>query len=105
MDILIDTIDPLGRRVLLDQSAFEHHIVAHHPEMQSALMAIKQTIEMPRAIYRSQDDQTRDLFLGFQGWWVTVVSDFRHGEYGVIITAWGQRTEPSLAKKGKQIWP
>ena len=101
MKIIVDTYDPLHRRVMLDESAYRHHIIKGHPEMDNELDAIRETIETPVAIYRSR--QTTDMYIGERGWWVVVAVDFRYPEYGVIITAWGTYTEPPI--KGEQIWP
>lgn len=101
MKIIIDTYDPLHRRVQMDESAYHHHIITGHPEMHNELDAIRETIESPLVIYRSSEDT--DIYIGERGWWVVVAVDFRYSEYGVIITAWGTNTEPPV--KGVLVWP
>ena len=84
---VVDEVDPLGRRVVMDAPQMSGHIVPRHQEMLGQEEAIAHTIRYPSDIYDVGGN--RNIYLGNNDWWVEVIVDHTTSIYGVVVTAWG----------------
>ena len=57
---------PLGKQVVLASSTWNNHIVTRHPEMAGNESAVKDTIENPEVIYRSNWNPDAEIFMSKQ---------------------------------------
>jgi len=101
LDFLIDVIDPLGRRIVMDRYQLTGHIIPRHPEMTDAIQDIASALTEPQTIWDLGNSQNR--YVGYNGWWVEVIVELARPYYGVVISAWKPRKEPM--RGGMQLWP
>jgi hypothetical protein len=92
--VLDETVDPEGRRVVLDASGWEH-TVRRHPEMAGHRLDVVRVVADPH--HRGPDPRLgRERFWKFgegPSSWLMVVVDFT-GEPARILTAYGNRKDP-----------
>lgn len=95
MTVLAETVDPDGRRIILDYEGWEH-ILEEHPEMATSREQIMATIRSPD--HRRPDPRpgreryySRDLG---PSRWLFVVVDFSETPPR-IVTAYANRKAPS----------
>ena len=61
-NIIFESTDPFGRKIILDSSTWNEHIIPGHDEMKGNEISVKNTIENPDFIYESNTHNNRDVF-------------------------------------------
>jgi hypothetical protein len=99
VSVIAETVDPDGRRVVLDASGWEH-ILAEHNEIASQRDALLAAVKSPE--HRRPDARaTRQRFWRKSAGpsrWLFVVVDYGE-EPARIVTAYGNRKDPPGWKK------
>jgi hypothetical protein len=92
--VFAETVDPAGRRVVLDEASWLH-IAAEHPEMQNYRNEVLMTISTPT--HRSLDPRPgRERFWSRgrgPSRWLLAVVDF-NAQPARVVTAFGNRKDP-----------
>lgn len=108
--LAIDTTDRFGKRVILEQSRFEEHIVDGHKEMEGNLTAIQDSIENPYMIIKSNKVDNRWVYLAKSQNSTypklsikTIVDHSSETDYGFVVTSLFQK-KVIPSKEGEIIY-
>jgi hypothetical protein len=107
MSVLLEVIDPRGKKVILTEDQWVNHILDEHPYMKALLQEIKSAIETPYVgfIYEDSSLENRHIYYHRKitdDLYVKVVVGFGSNESGEVITAF----KTDSGKKGEDvIWP
>ena len=90
-DVLIDSVDPLGRRITLSRDTWERHI-AKRPELEGQLQYVEETVRDPDFVVKARDGSHRYYAAGISGrhpkLYVHVLVRLLTENEGTIRTAW-----------------
>ena len=94
---IFETTDPLGSKVVLSQTQWQSHLINNHTVMKGNEQAIKEAIEDPEAIFKSNSEPNTEVYFGLstsatygQRNFTKVIVDFTTPT-GYIISAWPQK--------------
>ena len=109
-EIVLSAVDPFGRVVTLTQAAWIAHILDSHPEMRGNENAVKDTIENPDFIYRSNYKESSELFFSkslestYPNLYIRVVVDFTQPNAGIVKTALFTKVISQNVKQGGLVY-
>ena len=63
---IFSVLDYNKRKVVLEQSTWNNHIIVGHPEMNGNISAVKNNIENPEFVYDSSTNPKREIFFSRQ---------------------------------------
>jgi len=97
-ELLIDTVDILGRSVLLTRRQWEVHVLSNKAWMDEFLHHVELAIESPTLINHDREFPDRECFYlvghkHFEGDVMKVVIRYNYDEHGFVITAYLQRNK------------
>lgn len=106
-DVLFDTRDVLGRRVIMTWAQWDSHVLKRKPWMHEFENLVYQAVQRPTFINADADDAKREIYyteglIPDTGELLKVVVDFSDPELGKTITAY----PVTKAKAGEdRRWP
>lgn len=96
---MFTTTDPLNRKIICTSDTWNNHIVKGHVIMQNNINAVKETIEKPEVIYKSNQSPVRNVYFSkvpsstFPKLYTKVVVEIDEASNtGEVVSAWPQKS-------------
>lgn len=108
---IMQTSSPVGYEVVCSQKRFDEHIKEGHEIMANNLEAIKDTIHAPEIVYKSNQQDNRDVYfkrssLSSYSMYTEVVVELpqKNVAVGEVVTAFPTKKISSVIEQGQVLY-